>query len=72
MLERNTAYGLMPVWEYNYLYKDKPYPFFVNGETGKILGTVPLSKEKVWGYSITLWILLTIIFAAVNGILGLL
>lgn len=72
VLDRKTDYGLMPVWEYDYLYKDKVYPFFVNGETGKIIGTIPLSKGKVWGYSITLWILLTIIFASINGILGLL
>ena len=72
VLNRNTDYGLMPVWQYVYQYKDKFYPFYVNGETGKIIGTVPLSKGKVWAYSATLWILLTIIMASVNGILGLL
>jgi hypothetical protein len=61
----------MPVWQYVYQYKNKDYPFYVNGETGKIIGTVPLSKGKVWAYSLTLWVLLTVIFAAVKGILGL-
>lgn len=72
VLDRNTAYGLMPVWRYIYQYKDQEYPFYVNGETGKIIGTAPLSKGKVWIYSLTLYVLLTIILASVNGILGLL
>jgi len=72
VLDRKTDYGLMPVWNYVYQYKGKDYPFFVNGETGKIIGTAPLSKAKVWGYSLTLWFLLTVILASVNGILGLL
>jgi hypothetical protein len=71
ILSRSTAYGLMPVWQYIYQYKNQDYPFYVNGETGKIIGTAPLSKGKVWAYTLTLWGLLTVIFAAVKGILGL-
>ena len=72
VLDRKTAYGLMPVWRYVYQYKNQDYPFYVNGETGKIIGTAPLSKGKVWVYSLTLWFLLTVILAAFNGILGML
>ncbi len=72
VLDRKTDYGLMPVWRYVYQYKNQDYPFYVNGETGKIIGTVPLSKGKVWAYSLTLWFLLTVLLASINGILGLL
>lgn len=24
------------------------YPFYVNGQTGKLVGTAPISKAKVW------------------------
>ena len=72
VLDRKTNYGLMPVWRYVYQYKNQDYPFYVNGETGKIIGTVPLSKGKVWAYSLTLWFLLTVLAASINGILGLL
>ena len=72
VLDRKTDYGLMPVWNYVYQYKNQDYPFYVNGETGKIIGTAPLSKGKVWAYTLTLWFLLTAILASVNGILGLL
>ena len=71
VLDRNVNYGLMPVWKYVYQYKEQEYPFYVNGETGKIIGTAPLSKSKVVGYTFTLWALLTAILASINGILGL-
>ncbi len=63
-------YGLLPVWKYFYHYKEKCYPFYVNGQTGKIVGTAPISKTKVWAYAGTLWACLTAILALANGILG--
>lgn len=48
-------YGFLPVWKYMYSYKGKDYPFYVNGQTGKIVGTVPISTQKVWAYAGTLW-----------------
>jgi len=71
ILNRDTNYGLMPVWRYVYEYNKQEYPFYVNGETGKIVGTAPLSKKKVLFYSATLWFLLTVLLASINGILGL-
>ncbi len=72
IMNRNVEYGLLPVWRYIYSYKGEEYPFYVNGETGKIVGTAPLSGTKVLVYSGALWFFLTVIMAAVNGILGLL
>jgi len=54
-------YGLLPVWKYSYTYNGQEYPFYVNGQTGKIVGTVPLSTKKVWAYAGTLWLCLTIL-----------
>uniref|UniRef100_UPI004056CB12 hypothetical protein n=1 Tax=Acetatifactor sp. TaxID=1872090 RepID=UPI004056CB12 len=64
-----VKYGLLPVWRYQYKYKDTNYPFYVNGQTGKIIGTAPISKVKVWAYAGTLWACLTLILALVNGII---
>lgn len=64
-----ASYGLLPVWKYIYRYKDKDYPFYVNGQTGKIVGTAPISALKVWTYAGTLWICLTLILVLINGIL---
>ena len=38
-----TEYSLLPVWKYTYTYKDVLYPFYINGQTGKIIGKVPVS-----------------------------
>jgi len=54
-----TEYCLLPVWKYDYTYKEENYPFYVNGQTGKIIGKVPISKKKVFSYGATLWAVLT-------------
>ncbi len=69
--ESHADYGLLPVWKYIYQYKEQEYPFYVNGQTGKIVGTAPISAGKVWGYTITLWGCLTVILALLNIIMGL-
>ncbi len=57
----NTQYCLLPVWKYIYKYKEQLYPFYINGQTGKIIGKVPISGKKVWAYGATLWGCLTAI-----------
>lgn len=44
-------YALMPVWRYVYNYHGGTYEFYINGQTGKIVGEPPLSKAKMFGYS---------------------
>lgn len=56
-----SDYGLLPVWRYIYKYNGTDYPFYVNGQTGKIVGTPPISTKKVWSYTGTLWAGLTVI-----------
>lgn len=62
-------YGLLPVWKYIYQYKGKQYPFYVNGQTGKIVGEAPLSVNKVWAYGGTIWACLMVICTCI-GLLG--
>lgn len=68
----SAAYGLLPVWKYIYRYKEQDYPFYVNGQTGKIVGTAPFSKGKFWVYTGTLWACLTMSMVLLQLILGLL
>ena len=51
----DATFCLLPVWKYIYKYKSTEYPFYINGQTGKIIGKVPVSKSKVWAYGATLW-----------------
>lgn len=52
---RNASYALMPVWIYNYKYKGQDFRFHVNGQTGKIVGKLPILPSKVWGYGATVF-----------------
>ncbi len=54
--KRETNYALLPMWEYKYLYRNKKYSFFVNGQSGKIVGKTPLSVIKLIVYSATLFV----------------
>lgn len=38
---------LVPLWIATYRWKGKPYRFMVNGQTGKVVGTAPVSIVKV-------------------------
>lgn len=49
------TFGLLPVWRYLYRYAGREYPFYVNGQTGKIVGIPPVSGKKVLVYAGTLW-----------------
>lgn len=68
-VERSDSfYGLIPIWEYHYAYQGKDYPFYVNGETGKIVGAPPVSKTKVIAYTVTVAACLAIVLACIPGI----
>lgn len=41
-----TSYVLLPVWMLHTKYKDKTYIYAMNGQTGKITGTLPICKSK--------------------------
>lgn len=62
-------YALLPVWKYDYQYNGKDYPFYVNGQTGKIVGSAPISTKKVFVYGGTLWACLTILLASASALL---
>lgn len=42
-------YVMLPVYVGNYNYNKKLYNFYVNGETGKVWGKIPLSIPKILG-----------------------
>lgn len=48
-LERGKVhYALMPVWTLRTKWKDKEYVFMMNGQTGKLVGDLPISPFKFW------------------------
>ena len=45
--QTDWKYTMLPVWFMSYMYKGKVYEFAINGQTGKLAGTPPLSKSKL-------------------------
>lgn len=64
---RQTAvrYGLMPVWVYEYRFQGQNYMFYVNGQTGKCVGTAPRSTSRAIGFTALLFAAL---FTCINGL----
>lgn len=48
--EGNINYALFPVWILTTRYKNKPYTFAMNGQTGKLVGDLPVDKGKLNKY----------------------
>ncbi|MDR2579050.1 MAG: hypothetical protein LBC70_09655 [Chitinispirillales bacterium] len=46
-----VSYALFPVWTLNTKYKEKNYQFMMNGQTGRLVGKLPVDKTKALGYS---------------------
>ncbi|MDO4615628.1 MAG: hypothetical protein Q4B15_08360 [Lachnospiraceae bacterium] len=58
-----VSYGLLPVYMLTTKWNDKEYLFAVNGQTGKIVGNLPVDVKKLWLWRLGL-------FAGVTGVLG--
>lgn len=48
----DTKYVFLPVWMLNIKYKDKIYTFAMNGQTGEMVGNIPVHKGK----AVLMWI----------------
>ena len=44
-----AKYALFPVWLLNTSYHGKTYTFAMNGQTGRFIGNLPISKSKLAG-----------------------
>jgi len=58
------SYALFPVWVLNTKYKKENYTFMMNGESGKLVGKLPIDSSKIWKYGFIYSGILGVIFAA--------
>ena len=47
---RGVKYALLPVWMLSTRWKDKNYLFAMNGQTGKLIGDLPMNVGKLIGF----------------------
>ena len=41
-----STYAMMPVWVFNYRYRNKDWQLYLNGQTGKKIGKLPVDRLK--------------------------
>ncbi|WP_303824786.1 hypothetical protein [Ruminococcus flavefaciens] len=67
IMQTYWSYILLPVWFMSYKYKDKMYEFAINGQTGKLAGTPPLSKGRLWLACLGLGAAVAVVCALIGG-----
>ncbi len=48
--ETKAEYVMLPVWMLNYRYNGKDYSFTLNGQSGKLVGVLPICRGKIAGW----------------------
>jgi DNA-directed RNA polymerase subunit RPC12/RpoP len=66
-----AKYALYPVWIMNTVYKGERLTFAMNGQTGKLVGNIPVSKAKLAALFAALSIIGTPIITLIVGLIGL-
>ena len=63
--QKRQDYAMLPVWIMNYRYRNKQYMLMINGQTGKMIGKLPLDYGRIGiGYvllSAVIFLLLTLL-----------
>jgi hypothetical protein len=49
-----VRYGLLPVWLLTTRYRDQIYTFAMNGQTGKMVGNLPIDWKLFWTYLLSI------------------
>lgn len=49
-----VRYGLLPVWILTTRYQDELYTFAMNGQTGKMVGNLPIDRKMLWTYLLSI------------------
>lgn len=65
----NAYYALLPVWFMSYKYRNKFYYFAMNGQTGEVAGSVPVSPVKKMMFFFIVLGILAVITRFVLGII---
>ena len=74
MHQRGVSYALLPVWLLSTRWQDKIYLFAMNGQTGKLVGDLPVSKGRLAllfaGLFAIFALLGTLLFEVEAGLIG--
>ena len=65
-----VSYAMVPVWILTTRYQDKPYTFMMNGQTGKVVGSLPYDTTKAFLYpALCSLVLMPILYFLISSLL---
>ncbi len=67
VLKSDFSYAMLPVYLLSTKWQDRNYLFAMNGQTGKMIGNLPVSKGKTAAWFIGIWAVLFMIFNLITG-----
>lgn len=65
-----VSYVLLPVWLFETVYNGKHYQFAINGQTGKMVGELPVDRGAFWKYLAVFTAAGTVALSLILSILG--
>lgn len=68
IISAKWKYVLLPVWVLTYVSGGKTYYYALNGQTGKAVGELPVSKKKLALLAVGVFLLFFIIVLAIGGL----
>ena len=66
-------YGMLPIWLLNVDYNNEKYTYAINGETGKVVGKIPISQSRLVKRSLRTvgkWYIALLILSGICAYLG--
>lgn len=62
-----VSYAMMPVWLLGTKWNDQNFLFAMNGQTGKMVGDLPMDKKKFWGIFAAVFVLMAALMFVICG-----
>ena len=56
-----SDYALLPVWFLTFRYRNSPYTLLINGQNGKIVGSIPFQKSKMIAFLIAVFLVSSVV-----------
>lgn len=69
LTSKEVTYVMMPVWMLNYTYRGKRYMLTMNGQTGKMVGKLPISLGRTVAWFGGIFVTVFLILSLIGGIL---
>lgn len=63
-IQDDPLYLMMPVWFFTFKYEGKPYTILINGQTGKVVGTMPWVSKRLKTIAVSAFVITLIVFVA--------